>query len=80
MEAKNAQIEEIRHCFDQILDDLLKTAEQGKRIGQAECQVFTGLLLVKYYLSLLDQSASYQATVDTMLEKGYRSKGLFKGG
>ena len=84
MEAKNAQIEEIRHCFDQILDDLLKTAEQGKRIDQAERQVFTGLLslgllLVKYYLSLLAQSASYQATVDTMLEKGYRSKGLFKG-
>ncbi len=43
MEAKNGQIEEIRQCFEQILGDLVESAEQGKRIDQAERQVFTGL-------------------------------------
>lgn len=84
MEAKNGQIEEIRQRFEQILGDLVESAEQGKRMDQAERQVFTGLLslgllLVKYYLGLLAQTAHYRSSVERLLEKGYRSKGLFEG-
>ena len=84
MEAKNVQIDEIRHRFEQILDNLHQGSEAGKRIDQAERQVFSdllqlGLMLIKYYLSLLSGTTHYRDAADNLLKKGYRSKGLFEG-